>query len=86
MNALPHLKCISRVGVGMDNVDLEYAKKKGITVVNTPDGPTRSVAEMTVAMSFSLLRGIPQADAHVKNGKWKSSDGLRFTFFRRMGR
>ena len=75
MDALPHLKCISRVGVGMDNVDLEYAKKKGITVVNTPDGPTRSVAEMTVAMTFSLLRRIPQADAHVKDGRWKKYIG-----------
>lgn len=41
MDALPRLKCISRVGVGMDNVDLEYAQQKGIIVVNTPDGPTR---------------------------------------------
>ncbi len=38
MDALTKLKCISRVGVGMENVDLDYAKQKGITVVNTPDG------------------------------------------------
>ncbi len=75
MDALPQLKCISRVGVGMDSVDLDYAKEKGIIVVNTPDGPTRSVAEMTIAMTFSLLRKIPQADANIKNGIWKKEIG-----------
>ena len=75
MDALPNLKCISRVGVGMDSVDLDYAKQKGITVVNTPDGPTRSVAEMSIAMTFSLLRKIPQADANIKNGIWKKEIG-----------
>jgi D-3-phosphoglycerate dehydrogenase / 2-oxoglutarate reductase len=75
MDALPNLKCISRVGVGMDSVDLEYAKQKGITVVNTPDGPSRSVAEMSVAMAFALLRKIPQADANIKKGVWKKEIG-----------
>lgn len=75
MDALPKLKCISRVGVGMDNVDLEYAKQKGIIVVNTPDGPTRGVAELTLAMTFSLLRKIPQADAAMKNKQWKKQIG-----------
>lgn len=75
MDALPHLKCISRVGVGMDNVDLEYAKQKGIVVVNTPDGPTRAVAELTLAMTLSLLRKIPQADAALKNKLWKKQIG-----------
>ncbi len=75
MDALPGLKCISRVGIGMDNVDLEYAKQKGIIVINTPDGPTRSVAELTLAMTFSLLRKIPQADAAIKNKQWKKQTG-----------
>lgn len=75
MDALPGLKCISRVGVGMDNVDLEYAKQKGIIVVNTPDGPTRGVAELTLAMTLSLLRRIPQADAALKNKQWKKQVG-----------
>ncbi len=75
MDALPRLKCISRVGVGMDSVDLEYAKKKGITVVNTPDGPTRGVAELTLAMALSLLRKIPQADAALKQKQWKKQIG-----------
>lgn len=75
MDALPQLKCISRVGVGMDSVNLEYAKKKGIVVVNTPNGPTRSVAEMTLATTMALLRRIPQADADLKNGKWQKQVG-----------
>jgi D-3-phosphoglycerate dehydrogenase len=75
MDSLPHLRCISRVGVGMDNVDLEYAKSKNIAVVNTPDGPTRSVAELTLAMTLSMLRRIPQADAALKNKQWKKQTG-----------
>lgn len=75
MDALPNLKCISRVGVGMDNVDLEYAKQKGIAVLNTPDGPTRAVAELTVAMTMSLLRRIPQAHANLKIKIWKKETG-----------
>ena len=75
MDSMSKLKCISRVGVGMDSVDVEYAKEKGIAVVNTPDGPTRSVAEMALAMTFSLLRKIPQADTNIKNGVWKKEIG-----------
>jgi D-3-phosphoglycerate dehydrogenase len=78
MDALPNLKCISRVGVGMDNVDLDYARQKNIIVVNTPDGPTRSVAELTLAMALSLLRKIPQADAGMKQKQWKKQTGNLF--------
>lgn len=75
MDALPALKCISRVGIGMDSVDLKYAAQKGITVTNTPNGPTRSVAELTLAMTFALLRKIPQADADLKKRLWKKQTG-----------
>ncbi len=75
MDALNDLKCISRVGVGMDSVDLDYAKEKGITVVNTPDGPTRSVAELTLALTLSMLRRVPQADSAMKNKKWDKQTG-----------
>ena len=75
IDALSSLKCISRVGVGMDSVDLEYAKQKGVVVVNTPDGPTRGVAELTLAMTLSLLRRIPQADADMKKEQWKKQIG-----------
>ena len=78
MDALPQLKCISRVGVGMDSVDVEYAKKKGIIVCNTPEGPTRGVAELTLAMTLSLLRKIPQADAAMHQHQWKKKIGNLF--------
>jgi len=59
----------------MDAVDLDYAKQKGIVVVNTPNGPTRGVAELTLAMTLSLLRKIPQADAAMKDKQWKKQIG-----------
>lgn len=75
IDALPNLKVISRVGIGMDSVDVGYATKRGIIVNNTPDGPTRAVAELTLAMTLSLLRRIPQADAALKNKEWKKQTG-----------
>jgi D-3-phosphoglycerate dehydrogenase len=74
MDAFPNLKVISRVGIGMDSVDLDYAKQKGIVVNNTPDGPTRAVAELTLGMTLSLLRKIPQADAALKNKQWEKAN------------
>lgn len=75
MDAIPTLRCISRVGVGMDNIDLEYAKTKGITVVNTPKGPTQAVAELALGLTLSLLRLIPQANADMKRRIWKKHTG-----------
>lgn len=75
IDLLPNLKCISRVGVGMDSIDLKYAKSKNITILNTPDGPTRSVAEFTLAMALSLIRKIPMADSNMKNNIWKKETG-----------
>jgi len=72
---MPNLKCISRVGVGMDSVDIEYANEKGIKVVNTPDGPTRPVAELTIALAMDLLRGVFRADANIKRKVWKKEIG-----------
>ena len=66
MDAMPQLRCISRVGVGMDNVDLKYAKRKGFIVVNTPDGPTQAVSELPLALTMSLLRKIPQDHSNIK--------------------
>ncbi len=65
------LKIIVRCGIGMDNVDLEAAKALGIKVFNTPDAPTRSVAELTLAHILSLLRRIPESDRSIRNGKWQ---------------
>lgn len=68
--AADNLKVIGRAGVGVDNVDVEAATKKGIIVLNAPDGNTISTAELTVAMILALARNIPQAHGSMKNGAW----------------
>ncbi len=75
LNQLPNLKCISRVGVGLDSVDLKYAETVGIKVLNTPDGPTRAVAELTIGLAMNLLRCITIADSNLKQKKWKKEIG-----------
>ncbi len=67
------LKIIARAGVGVDNVDLNAATKKGIIVVNSPGGNTEAAAEHTFAMLLSLVRHIPQARASLKECKWERS-------------
>jgi D-3-phosphoglycerate dehydrogenase / 2-oxoglutarate reductase len=64
------LRIIGRAGVGLDNVDVQSAKKAGIKVLNTPAAPSTSVAELTVALMLSLLRKIPFADREMKTGHW----------------
>jgi len=71
INAADKLKIIGRAGVGLDNVDVEAASKKGIIVVNTPGGNTISTAEHTFSMMMALSRTIPQADLSMKKGEWE---------------
>ena len=66
-----NLKLIVRGGVGLDSIDVEYAKSKGIEVMNTPAASTNAVAELTVGYLFALARQIPQATASMKAGKWE---------------
>ena len=68
-----HLRIIGRAGVGLDNVDLQAAKEKGVVVLNTPSAPTTSVAELTVALMLCLLRKMPFADQSIKEGRWIKS-------------
>jgi D-3-phosphoglycerate dehydrogenase len=64
------LKVIGRAGVGVDNIDVDFATKKGIIVVNAPEASTTTVAEHTFGMILGLARKIPQAVANVKGGGW----------------
>ncbi|HUS57079.1 MAG TPA: phosphoglycerate dehydrogenase [Planctomycetota bacterium] len=64
------MKAIARAGVGVDNVDVKAASRKGIIVMNTPGGNTTSTAEHTVAMLLALARNIPQAYNSLKSGQW----------------
>lgn len=62
IDVCPNLKIIARAGVGLDNIDTDYAKSKGITVVNTPAASSQSVAELVFAHMFSLARGLHDAN------------------------
>ena len=64
------LKVIGRAGIGVDNIDVETAGKKGIKVVNSPTGSTKSVAELTIGQMISLSRFITKADSSMKKGEW----------------
>ena len=66
LDAAKKLKVIGRAGVGVDNVDVPAASKKGVIVMNTPDGNTISTAEHTLSMIMALSRNIPQADASLR--------------------
>lgn len=70
MDACPNLKLIARHGIGVDNVDLEAATARGIVVTNTPEGPTESTAEHTVAMLLGLAKRIKLGNAHLAEGRW----------------
>ncbi|MFH1553027.1 MAG: phosphoglycerate dehydrogenase [Candidatus Omnitrophota bacterium] len=70
IEASDKLKVIGRAGVGLDNVDVAAASKKGIVVMNAPAGNTISTAEHAFSLMLSLSRNIPQANQSVKLGKW----------------
>jgi len=67
------LKAIARSGVGLDNIDLEAAKKRGVTVLSTPGAPVKTVAELAVGLMLSVLRQIPLADHAMKQAQWTKS-------------
>ena len=75
LEQLPNLRIISRLGSGVENVDLTAAKRRGIAVLNTPHGPTRAVAELTLGLALALLRRIPMADRNLRQGVWRKEIG-----------
>jgi len=68
------LKVIGRAGVGTDNIDVDAATKKGIVVVNAPTGNIIAAAEHTIALMLALARNVPQANSHLKLGKWRREE------------
>jgi D-3-phosphoglycerate dehydrogenase len=68
------LQVIARAGVGVDNIDVAEATRRGIVVVNAPTGNTISAAEHTIALMLALARHIPKANAVLKSGQWRRSD------------
>jgi D-3-phosphoglycerate dehydrogenase / 2-oxoglutarate reductase len=73
------LKLISRVGIGLDNVDLLAAERRGIFVSYTPEAPAPAVAELTLGLLLSLLRSIHTANSQMHRSEWKRHFGRRLT-------
>lgn len=70
IEAAGRLRVIARSGVGLDNIDLEAARGRGIQVVNSPEGPSISVAELVFALALSVLRKVAMADRGMREGRW----------------
>jgi len=71
--AATRLKVIGRAGIGLDNVDIPAASKRGVIVMNTPFGNSITTAEHAIAMMFAVARQLPEANASTKAGKWEKS-------------
>src|SRR5512134_2920441 len=71
LDAAHKLKLVARAGVGIDNVDVDYASSRGVIVVNAPFGNTNSAAEHTMALLLAACRNITKANASLKSGEWK---------------
>ena len=69
-----NLKIIARCGVGIDNIDVEYAKSKNIKITNSPTANLLSVVELTVALIINAARKINLSDNHLKDGKWNRKE------------
>jgi D-3-phosphoglycerate dehydrogenase len=81
LDAAPKLKVVGRAGVGVDNIDLESAKKHNVTVVNAPSSTTVAVAELAFGLLLAVAREIPRADAGMKQGQWlkKEFEGVELS-------
>ncbi len=77
IDACPDLKMIGRGGVGMDNIDVEYAKNKGLEVINTPGASSRSVAELVMAHMFSMARSLHQSNRSMPHTGGSDFKGLK---------
>lgn len=74
IDSVPSLRCIGRVGAGMETIDVDYAESKGIRCLNSPEGNRDAVGEHTVGLLLSLLDNIARADAEVRRGLWQREE------------
>jgi glyoxylate reductase len=72
LDACQNVKVIANMAVGYDNIDVEYAKKKGIVVTNTPDILTETTADLTFALLLATARKIVEASEYLQSGKWEN--------------
>jgi len=77
MDAAPNLRLISRVGIGLDNVDLIAARQRGIALSYTPEAPALAVAELTIGLILSLLRHTHVSNLQMHRGQWERQMGRR---------
>jgi D-3-phosphoglycerate dehydrogenase / 2-oxoglutarate reductase len=77
MGSASNLKMISRVGIGLDSVDLLEAEKRGVIVSYTPDAPAPAVSELTIGLMLTLLRSVQVSNMEMHNGKWNRFFGRR---------
>ncbi|HBG15053.1 MAG TPA: phosphoglycerate dehydrogenase, partial [Synergistaceae bacterium] len=73
LDAAKRLRAVARAGVGLDNIDLAEASRRGVVVINAPTGNTLAATEHTMAMMLSIVRRVPQAFSSVTSGEWKRS-------------
>ena len=83
IDGAPKLKYVIRGGVGLDNVDLEYAKEKGIRVDNTADASSVAVAELAMAMMLGAINHIPAAHQTMSEGKWAKKELKRTELYKK---
>ncbi len=76
IKSAPRLKVIARAGVGLDNIDLDAAKERGIKVVNSPGASSRSVAELAFGLLFAVARKIAFADRKMREGIWAKKQAM----------
>ncbi|HUR91683.1 MAG TPA: phosphoglycerate dehydrogenase [Gemmatimonadaceae bacterium] len=69
--ALPELRCISRCGAGVDSIDLDAARARGVAVLNTPDAPTAAVAESAITMFLALAKNLPLQSSLMRARRWE---------------
>jgi lactate dehydrogenase-like 2-hydroxyacid dehydrogenase len=74
MQNLPNLEIVSSFGVGYDNIDAQWAGQHGVTVTNTPDVLTEEVADTALGLLLCTVRELPQAERHLRDGKWRDGD------------
>ena len=76
LERLPKLRCISRCGAGTDSVDMEAARRRGVTVLTTPDEVVEPGAQLTLGMILALARGFPQSIRNFDAGRWSKQTGF----------
>ncbi|MFV0572221.1 MAG: 2-hydroxyacid dehydrogenase [Xanthomarina gelatinilytica] len=74
LDAAKNLKFIGRVGAGLENIDCDFAKKKGVILISAPEGNSNAVGEHTLALLLSLFNKLNKADSEIREGKWLRED------------